>query len=63
MPKEAAEFYQGMLKKVYETPEFQKYLTDNALKAAWLTGSEYVGWLGSAEELHKDLMTKGGLLK
>ena len=63
MPKEAVDFYQGMLKKVIETPEFQKYLLDNALKAAWLTGPEYVKWLEGTEQLHKDLMTKGGLLK
>lgn len=63
MPKEAVAFYQGMLKKAHESPEFQKYLTDNALKAAWLTGAEYVQWLESTEQLHKDLMTKGGLIK
>ncbi|MEK7879384.1 MAG: tripartite tricarboxylate transporter substrate binding protein, partial [candidate division NC10 bacterium] len=63
MPKEAVEFYQGLLKKVYDTPEFRTYLTDNALKSAWLSGSEYVKWLGETENLHKDLMGKGGLLK
>jgi putative tricarboxylic transport membrane protein len=63
MPKEAVDFYQGMLKKVYDSPEFQKYLSDNALKAAWLTGPEYVKWLEGAEALHRELMTKGGLLK
>ncbi len=63
MPKEAVDFYQGMLKKVIETPEFQKYLLDNALKGAWLIGAEYVKWLEGTEQLHKDLMTKGGLLK
>ncbi|MEK7806454.1 MAG: tripartite tricarboxylate transporter substrate binding protein, partial [Chloroflexota bacterium] len=46
MPKEAVEFYQGLLKKVYDTSEFRTYLTDNALKSAWLTGPEYVKWLG-----------------
>ena len=63
MPKEAVDFYQGMLKKVYDSPEFQKYLLENALKPSWLTGADYVKWLGEAENLHKDLMAKGGLLK
>jgi len=63
MPKEAVDFYQGMLKKVYDSPEFQKYLLDNALKPSWLTGAEYVKWLGETESVHKDLMQKGGLLK
>jgi len=63
MPKEAVDFYQGMLRKVYDSPEFQDYLLKNALKAAWLTGPDYVKWLGETESLHKDLMQKGGLLK
>jgi tripartite-type tricarboxylate transporter receptor subunit TctC len=63
MPKDAVEWYIGFLKKVYETPEFKKYLSDGALKAAFTTGPEYVKWLEGAENLHKELMTKGGLLK
>jgi len=57
------DFYQGMLKRVYETPEFQTYLTDNGLRAAWLHGPELVVWLEGTEQLHKDLMDKSGLLK
>jgi tripartite-type tricarboxylate transporter receptor subunit TctC len=63
MPKDALEWYQAMLKKVYETPEFKDYLDQGALKPAWETGPEFVKWLGEAEQLHRDLMTKGGLLK
>ncbi len=63
MPKEAVEWYIGFLKKVYDTPEFKKYLSDGALKPAFATGTEYVKWVEGAEQLHKDLMTKGGLLK
>jgi putative tricarboxylic transport membrane protein len=63
MPKDALEWYQAMLKKVYETQEFKDYLNQGALKPAWETGPELVKWLGEAEQLHRDLMTKGGLLK
>jgi tripartite-type tricarboxylate transporter receptor subunit TctC len=63
MPKDALEWYQALLKKVYETPEFKDYLNQGALKPAWETGPELVKWLGEAEQLHRDLMTKGGLLK
>ena len=63
MPKDALEWYQAMLKKVYETPEFKDYLNQGALKPAWETGPELVKWLRGAEQLHRDLMTKGGLLK
>jgi tripartite-type tricarboxylate transporter receptor subunit TctC len=63
MPADAVSFYQGMLKKVYETPEFKDYIEKGALNAAWQTGPEFVKWLEGAEGLHRELMQKGGLLK
>jgi tripartite-type tricarboxylate transporter receptor subunit TctC len=63
MPKEAVDFYVGLLRKVYETPDFKKYLEDGALKPAFTTGAEYAKWVEENEKLHKDLMAKGGLLK
>ncbi len=63
MPKEAAEWYSAFLKKVYDTPDFQEYMHKNALKPAFATGAEYAKWVESAEQMHKDLMAKGGLLK
>jgi putative tricarboxylic transport membrane protein len=63
MPKEAAEWYQDLLKKVYESPKFKEYLARGALKAAWATGPEYQAWLEEADKLHRELMAKGGLLK
>ena len=63
MPKEAVEWYVGFLKKVGDTQEFREYLGKGALKPAFSTGAEYVKWVEGAEQLHKDLMQKGGLLK
>jgi putative tricarboxylic transport membrane protein len=63
MPKEAVDWYVGFLRKVSDTPEFKEYLTKGALKPAFLTGGEYAKWVEGAEQLHRDLMTKGGLLK
>jgi tripartite-type tricarboxylate transporter receptor subunit TctC len=63
MPAEAVAWYQSMLKKVTETPEFKEYMLQGALKPAWLTGPEFNAWLGKEEQVHRDLMTKGGLLK
>ncbi len=62
MPKDAVDWYVAFLKKVYDTPEFQKYLAEGALKPAFATGAEYVSWVEANEQLHKDLMAKGGLL-
>jgi putative tricarboxylic transport membrane protein len=63
MPKEAVDWYVSFLKKVYDTPEFTAYLSKGALKPAFATGAEYVKWVEENEKLHRDLMTKGGLLK
>jgi putative tricarboxylic transport membrane protein len=63
MPKDAVDWYTGLLKKVYDTPDFKKYLEDGALKPQFATGAEYVKWVEENEKLHRDLMTKGGLLK
>jgi putative tricarboxylic transport membrane protein len=63
MPKEAVDWYVAFLKKVTETPEWKKYMEDGALKPAFATGAEYVKWVEENEQLHKELMAKGGLLK
>jgi putative tricarboxylic transport membrane protein len=61
--KEVQAGYVELFKKVTETEDFKKYLVDNALKPAFLAGPEYVKWVEQAEELHKDLMRKGGMIK
>jgi putative tricarboxylic transport membrane protein len=61
--KEQQDFYVDCLKKATETPEWKKYVSDMGLKAAFLSGPEYVKWVGEQEAIHKELMTKGGLIK
>ncbi len=63
VPKEVQDYYVGLMKRVTETPDWKKYVTDNALKAQFMSGPAYVKWLEEAEVLHKELMTKGDLLK
>ena len=63
MSKDAVDWYVAFLKKVTETPEWKKYTEDGALKPAFATGAEYVKWVEDNEQLHKELMAKGGLLK
>ena len=63
MPKDAVEWYVAVLRKVTETPEWKKYMEEGALKPAFAAGPEYVKWVEDNEALHRDLMTKGGLLK
>jgi putative tricarboxylic transport membrane protein len=63
IPKEAIAWHRDFLKKIYDTPEFKKYLSDGALKPAFSTGPGYVKWLDENEKLHRNLMAKEGLLK
>ena len=63
IPKDVAEFYSGLMKKVHATPEFQKYLSDNALLGTFVTGAEFVDKLEAADRLHLELMTKAGMVK
>jgi len=63
MPKETVDWYVAFLKKIYDTPDFKKYLSDGALKPAFASGAEYVKWVEENESLHKELMAKGGLLQ
>ena len=63
MSKDAVDWYVAFFKKVVDTPEWKKYMEDGALKPAFASGVEYVKWVEENEQLHKELMTKGGLLK
>jgi hypothetical protein len=38
-------------------------MVKGALKPAFAAGPEYVKWVEENEKLHRDLMTKGGLIK
>lgn len=61
--KDQQDFYVDLLKKATETDEWKKYISDMGLKGAFLSGPEYSKWVGEQEVKHKELMTKGGLLK
>ncbi len=61
--KEVQDWYVDLFRKVTETPEWKKYLADNALKPGFLTGPDYPKWLEQKEAVTKDLMKKGGLIK
>ncbi len=63
IPREAREYYITLMKKITTTADWKRYITDNALKGQVMAGADYVKWLEDAEALHRDLMSKGGLLK
>ncbi len=63
MKKDVQDGYVELFKKVTESQEWKDYVSKYALKPAFLSGPDYVKWLGEKESLTKDLMSKGGMLK
>ena len=61
-PEELA-FYVDVFKKVTETPEWKKYVSDMGLKDEFLHGDDYVKWLEGKDQEVRTLMTSGKLLK
>jgi len=61
--KEVQEGYVALFKQVTETKDWKDYLEKYALKGAFLSGEDYVKWLGQKEATTKELMSKGGMLK
>ena len=60
--KDQTDFYVGMMKKIRETPEWKDYMEKGAFNQTTLSGDEFVKWLGSAENMHRDLMKEAGFL-
>jgi tripartite-type tricarboxylate transporter receptor subunit TctC len=55
-------YYVDLFKKVAQTPEWKDFLAKGAFTNTMMSGDDYKAWLTSAEQLHKDLMTKAGFL-
>jgi putative tricarboxylic transport membrane protein len=62
-PKDAVDYYIGVLDKVQKTPEWKDFMAKGAFNTTSLSGQEFVDWLTKTEELHKSLMTDAGLVK
>jgi tripartite-type tricarboxylate transporter receptor subunit TctC len=58
--REQSAFYSDLLKKVTATPEWQSYLTKQALKETYLTGADFVKFLEKDETFHNKLMNEAG---
>ena len=56
-------WYVTLFQKVTETPEWKKYVTDNALQPAFMSGSDYIKWLEEKDAATRQLMKAGGLIK
>jgi putative tricarboxylic transport membrane protein len=55
-------YYVDLFKKVRETPEWKKLMADGAFNQNFMTGADYVKWVGGEEKRHEDLMKAAGFL-
>ena len=62
MPKEAADYYVDLMKKVRETPEWKDYMSKGAFNQQWMSGAEFSKWLDQTAEHHHELMEKAGFI-
>jgi len=58
--KEQAAFYTDLLKKVTATPEWKDYLSKQALKESFLTGTDFTKFLEKDEAFNTKLMNEAG---
>ena len=60
MPKEAVAYHAGILKKVFDLPEFQKFLDEIVLDPVYMGPDELGKWIVGQHELHEEIITKAG---
>ncbi|HVV61990.1 MAG TPA: tripartite tricarboxylate transporter substrate-binding protein [Pseudolabrys sp.] len=60
--KDVVAYYVDLMKKVRETPEWKKLMSDGAFNQSFMTGDQYVKWVADAEKLHEGLMKSAGFL-
>jgi putative tricarboxylic transport membrane protein len=60
--KDQVDYYVDLLKKVRETPEWKTLMNEGAFNQTFMTGDDYVKWLGTEEARHQALMKEAGFL-
>jgi tripartite-type tricarboxylate transporter receptor subunit TctC len=55
-------YYVDLFKKVRETPEWKKFMSDGAFNQSFMTGAEFTKWVTDAEKLHEGLMKSAGFM-
>ncbi|MBL6613353.1 MAG: tripartite tricarboxylate transporter substrate binding protein [Reyranella sp.] len=62
VPKDAADYYVELFKKVRATPEWAQLMADGAFNQSFMTGADYAKWVEGEEKRHRDLMKEAGFL-
>ena len=59
---EQVSFYVELFKKVRALPEWKEFMDKGAFKQTFMSGPEFVDWLGRNEQMHRELMKQAGFL-
>jgi tripartite-type tricarboxylate transporter receptor subunit TctC len=62
VPADQTAFYVDLFKKIVQTPEYKDYLEKQALKPAFLTGSDMLKFLEEDDKLNSSLMHEAGFV-
>jgi len=62
MSEEAAQYYRDLFKKVYDSPEWQEYRSDESLYGDFLSGQALMDYWMQEREIHKAMLTEMGAL-
>ncbi len=58
MSDEAAEYYQNLFETIYNTPEWQEYMTSESLAPMWLSPDEQKAYWSEQIERHRQLLSE-----
>jgi tripartite-type tricarboxylate transporter receptor subunit TctC len=57
------DYYVGVFQKVYNSQEWQSYLTKKGLLPGWLTGDKLTAYFVKEKEAHRKLLVSMGEIK
>ena len=60
--QDQVKYYDDLLDKVRQTPEWKKFMEDGAFNQTTMAGKEYADWVAKNETLHYNLMKEAGFL-
>ena len=60
MSDEAAAYYQGVFQQVYDSPEWQEYMTKKSLQGDFLTGQALKDYWVEERDIHEGLLREMG---
>jgi tripartite-type tricarboxylate transporter receptor subunit TctC len=63
MSKEAAEYYRGVFKQVYDGKEWQDYMKAKSLQGEFMTGDALMKYWKIQKDVHEDMLKKMGAIK